>query len=60
MAESDEPKTVSIIGLGNMGSALAGAQLANNHNVIVWNRTDSKCKELPFGGDLNRSMQHMR
>lgn len=60
MTESDEPKTVAIIGLGNMGRALAEALLANNQNVIVWNRTDSKCKELPFGGDLSRSMQHMR
>ena len=50
MTESDEPKAVAIIGLGNMGSALAEALLTNNQSVIVWNRTDSKCKELPVGG----------
>ena len=49
MTISDDPKTVAVIGLGNMGSALAEALLVNNHNVIVWNRTSSKCKELPVG-----------
>jgi 3-hydroxyisobutyrate dehydrogenase-like beta-hydroxyacid dehydrogenase len=50
MTVTDDPKTVAVIGLGNMGSALAEALLTNNHKVIVWNRTDSKCKELPVGG----------
>jgi len=43
-------KTVSVIGMGSMGSALAKAFLANNHHVTVWNRTASKCIPLEQAG----------
>ena len=33
---------VSVIGLGNMGSALAEAALANGRSVVVWNLNASK------------------
>lgn len=39
-------QTVSVIGLGLMGTALAKAFLANQHRVTVWNRTPSKCASL--------------
>ncbi|HIE00170.1 MAG TPA: NAD(P)-dependent oxidoreductase [Thiotrichaceae bacterium] len=43
-------KTVSVIGTGAMGSALARAFLANNHTLTVWNRTASKCVPLEQAG----------
>jgi len=49
MAEKAE-KTVSVIGTGAMGSALAKAFLANNYAVTVWNRTASKCIPLEQAG----------
>lgn len=38
--------TVSVIGLGPMGQALAGAFLNAGHSVTVWNRTKSKAAQL--------------
>jgi len=39
MADSDHaPSTVSVLGLGNMGSALASALIEAGHRVTVWNR----------------------
>lgn len=43
-------QSVSVIGLGLMGSALAKAFLANHHQVTVWNRTSSKCEPLAQAG----------
>lgn len=43
---SDERPAVAVIGLGEMGSALAGAFLDGGHPTTVWNRTAGK------GGDL--------
>lgn len=37
---------VSVIGLGNMGSALAQALLDGGYEVTVWNRTSSKADPL--------------
>jgi len=37
---------VSVIGLGNMGSALAQALLNAGRQVTVWNRTAAKCAPL--------------
>jgi 3-hydroxyisobutyrate dehydrogenase-like beta-hydroxyacid dehydrogenase len=37
---------VTVIGLGNMGSALAHALLANGHVVTVWNRSPEKAVPL--------------
>ncbi|OXM48930.1 hydroxyacid dehydrogenase [Amycolatopsis thailandensis] len=45
------PKTpVTVLGLGSMGSALAGAFLAAGHPATVWNRTASKADPLVARG----------
>ncbi|TXS56352.1 NAD(P)-dependent oxidoreductase [Streptomyces sp. t39] len=41
---------VSVIGLGRMGSALAGAFLAAGRTTTVWNRTPAKADALVEGG----------
>jgi 3-hydroxyisobutyrate dehydrogenase-like beta-hydroxyacid dehydrogenase len=41
---------VAILGLGNMGSALARALLAAGRHVVVWNRTGAKCRPLASEG----------
>ena len=50
MSESTGSQHVCVIGLGDMGSALAEALLANGHRVTVWNRTASKCGPLAEAG----------
>ena len=37
---------ITIVGLGAMGSALAGAFLGAGHATTVWNRTSSKMDPL--------------
>ena len=44
------PVAVAVIGLGDMGSALARAFLANRHRVTVWNRTAAKATPLVQAG----------
>lgn len=44
------PKTVSILGVGLRGSALAEALLAAGHKVTVWNRTAAKAAPLVANG----------
>jgi len=44
------PKKVTVIGLGNMGSALADALLRCGHEVVVWNRTASRADALVAKG----------
>ena len=39
-------RTVTVLGLGRMGSALAGAMARSGHTVTVWNRTASRAKPL--------------
>jgi 3-hydroxyisobutyrate dehydrogenase-like beta-hydroxyacid dehydrogenase len=41
---------VTIIGLGLMGQAVAGAFLKAGHPTTVWNRTSSKADQLVAGG----------
>lgn len=41
---SEQRFSVSVLGLGNMGSALARAFLAEQHAVTGWNRTASKAQ----------------
>ena len=41
---------VTVIGLGNMGSALAGALLQNGRAVTVWNRSPEKAAPLVTKG----------
>ncbi len=50
MAAQSRTQSVSVIGLGNMGSALAEALIANGHRVTVWNRTASKGEPLSAAG----------
>ena len=45
-----ELQTVSMIGLGNMGSALAGAIADSDHHLTVWNRSDAKCRAFADQG----------
>ncbi|MCK9796144.1 NAD(P)-binding domain-containing protein [Isoptericola sp. 4D.3] len=46
------PATVSVLGLGLMGRALAHALLRAGHRVTVWNRTPSKADALVADGAL--------
>ncbi|MER6876040.1 MULTISPECIES: NAD(P)-dependent oxidoreductase [Amycolatopsis] len=41
---------VTVVGLGSMGRALAGAFLAAGHPTTVWNRTPDKAAPLVAGG----------
>lgn len=50
MTESSVTQSVCVIGIGNMGSALADALLRDGHRVIVWNRTAEKCVPLAEAG----------
>jgi 3-hydroxyisobutyrate dehydrogenase-like beta-hydroxyacid dehydrogenase len=50
MATTTTYPTVSVIGAGAMGSALAKAFLANGYQVTVWNRTAKKCRALEEAG----------
>lgn len=42
--------TVSVIGLGRMGSALARRLIANDYQVTVWNRSPEKAQALGEAG----------
>ncbi|GAA0605482.1 NAD(P)-dependent oxidoreductase [Streptomyces crystallinus] len=44
--------SVSVVGLGAMGSALADALLAAGHTTTVWNRTPAKAEPLVERGAL--------
>ncbi|WAS90649.1 NAD(P)-dependent oxidoreductase [Nannocystis punicea] len=44
-------ETVSIVGLGQMGAALARAYIDAGHRVTVWNRSPGKAE--PFQGQAN-------
>jgi 3-hydroxyisobutyrate dehydrogenase-like beta-hydroxyacid dehydrogenase len=39
---SDRPVKTSVIGLGQMGAAIAAALVSAGHDVTVWNRTPGK------------------
>jgi 3-hydroxyisobutyrate dehydrogenase-like beta-hydroxyacid dehydrogenase len=41
---------VAVLGLGNMGSAVARALLNDGRHVVVWNRTATKCRPLASEG----------
>jgi 3-hydroxyisobutyrate dehydrogenase-like beta-hydroxyacid dehydrogenase len=51
-----EEKSVTVLGLGAMGSALAAAFLAAGRPVIVWNRTAGKAGELVARGATEAAM----
>lgn len=44
------PVTVTVLGLGEMGSALANAFVSNGHPTTVWNRTPGKADALVRAG----------
>ena len=48
--ETRRKPSVTVIGLGNMGSALARALLRRGFPVVVWNRTASKAAPLAEAG----------
>ncbi|MDT0309847.1 NAD(P)-binding domain-containing protein [Streptomyces sp. DSM 44917] len=50
MSDSTSPAAVAVLGLGAMGSALAGALLDAGHRVTVWNRTPARAEPLAARG----------
>lgn len=48
--KEEDMRNVSVIGLGAMGAALAGALLAPGHKVTVWNRSPQKAEVLAAKG----------
>ena len=44
---------IGFIGLGIMGSGMAGNLLDKGHNVVVWNRTPSRLEPLVAAGALS-------
>ncbi|WP_436758971.1 NAD(P)-dependent oxidoreductase [Streptosporangium sp. V21-05] len=46
----DHPAPVTVLGLGPMGQALAGAFLAHGHPTTVWNRTAARAEDLVARG----------
>jgi 3-hydroxyisobutyrate dehydrogenase-like beta-hydroxyacid dehydrogenase len=50
-----ENRSVTVLGLGAMGAALARAFLAAGHAVTVWNRTSGKAGELVAAGAVEAS-----
>ncbi|MER6713534.1 NAD(P)-binding domain-containing protein [Streptomyces sp. NPDC000877] len=49
----DHPAPVTVIGLGSMGRALAGAFLAARHPTTVWNRTPGRAGPLVEKGAVH-------
>ncbi|MFH8488732.1 NAD(P)-dependent oxidoreductase [Streptomyces longisporoflavus] len=49
-APADTPTSVTVLGLGAMGQALAGAFLDAGHPTTVWNRTPGKGEDLVARG----------
>lgn len=50
MTEPNPGKRIAVLGLGNMGSAIAEALLTNGHLVTAWNRTAAKAGPLRAAG----------
>ncbi|MFD3519861.1 NAD(P)-dependent oxidoreductase [Streptomyces sp. NPDC058653] len=44
------PATISVLGLGNLGQALAGTFLGKGHRTTVWNRSAGKADRLVAQG----------
>lgn len=53
MTAPDSLNSIAVIGLGNMGSALAEALLSAGFAVVVWNRTVSKSEPLVAKGAIS-------
>ncbi|WP_254634773.1 NAD(P)-dependent oxidoreductase [Paenibacillus sp. GbtcB18] len=52
---SENRKSVTVIGLGPMGQAMAGVYLERGYQVTVWNRTPDKADELAARGAVKAS-----
>lgn len=52
MGNVNDKNTVAVIGLGDMGSALANALLTAGFPVTVWNRTATKAQPLTENGAI--------
>jgi 3-hydroxyisobutyrate dehydrogenase-like beta-hydroxyacid dehydrogenase len=50
MNDKAKAKSIAVVGLGNMGSALATALLSHGFSVVVWNRTITKAAQLVHRG----------
>ncbi|MFC9750935.1 NAD(P)-dependent oxidoreductase [Streptomyces niveus] len=50
MREATQKPSVTVIGLGPMGRAMAGTYLDSGHPVTVWNRTTSRADDLVARG----------
>ena len=49
---------VAVLGLGNMGAALARALLNHGHDVVVWNRTPGRASPLVTEGAVLAASSH--
>lgn len=52
MTERNQAPAVTVIGMGNMGSAVARAYLERGYRTTVWNRTADKAEALAEAGAL--------
>ena len=43
-------RSVTVLGLGNMGAAIADAVIAKGHRVTVWNRSPGKATDQVTAG----------
>lgn len=53
MTDVENAQPVAVLGLGNMGAALAEALLSAGFSVIVWNRTPDKLAALAERGAIS-------
>lgn len=51
----DSERSVSVLGLGYMGSAIARAFVENEWKTTVWNRSPAKCEPLVAAGAIEAS-----
>lgn len=56
----DSPAPVTVLGLGPMGQALAGAFLGKGHSTTVWNRTAARGDALVARGRPARTRSPTR
>lgn len=52
MNDTNTTKTVCVLGLGAMGTAIVRALVADGHQVRVWNRTPRTLQDLGIDGSL--------
>ncbi|MEI7054298.1 NAD(P)-binding domain-containing protein [Nocardioides sp. CCNWLW239] len=50
MTETDDRPAITVIGMGNMGSAIARAYLERGYRTTVWNRTADKAEVMADAG----------